>query len=641
MSYLSPLRLHFAGQFLAAPSTVNNDPTHYDNATFKPSYQKRGAGATNGWWNPSGDAAFRFIGCRVTSAFGPDGAPVAHDRVLACVVADSDRRAPAKMADLDSEQQLVSELWGLEVRICTHDGATLLRGRYDVAAFMDIWDKWLSGKGDGLAGAMYQSVLTGLEWGDVDASPFLSALRAAAGEGEHAMLSIKFNVDMYDMDYTSPTFTMGRVAGTIGPAAADEPRHFVAGRQLMPYAVPSPPAHFFQPAGGINACVGVVDAERGKVLLDLGNALPLAPAGGGQTNLGPLTLAVLVPGAEGGGVAAVPLGSIAYTDDGWYERTAGVVEVPDTGALTAEQLAAVAEHPLALTLQLVGTMPLVAVAEPPSGAFVRADRIVCRLDAGESATVRLFATRFGRRLAGAEVLALLDPSGLQGGPGLPPVGTPTDVLTFPASVTTDASGMAELPVSAGDPGNPRGYIDGQLYGIRPVLKEVAQDPTYPFSPWHFASVLVWDAWKGDDPPTWYGSMQPVFQQYANLYPVMARFLDLADYASICANRNLLLLAFGADPGDPNYMPATRELSQARRSAILRWLSEVGDDGNPLLGTPPAHALAASGAVADAVHEGIPATRAPSRAALPPEGPPAGPGAPGKLSAARRRLMHQR
>jgi hypothetical protein len=38
MSYLNALRLHFAGQFQANPSTVNNDPGHFDNATFQPSY---------------------------------------------------------------------------------------------------------------------------------------------------------------------------------------------------------------------------------------------------------------------------------------------------------------------------------------------------------------------------------------------------------------------------------------------------------------------------------------------------------------------------------------------------------------------------------------------------------------------------
>ena len=48
--------------------------------------------------------------------------------------------------------------------------------------------------------------------------------------------------------------------------------------------------------------------------------------------------------------------------------------------------------------------------------------------------------------------------------------------------------------------------------------------------WNFISILVWDAFHPDEPPTWYGSMEPVFRQYANLYPVMKQPLDLADYA---------------------------------------------------------------------------------------------------------------
>lgn len=35
------------------------------------------------------------------------------------------------------------------------------------------------------------------------------------------------------------------------------------------------------------------------------------------------------------------------------------------------------------------------------------------------------------------------------------------------------------------------------------------------------------------------------------------------------------------------MPVTRDLSSAKRSAILSWLGSPGPDGNPLLGTAPA------------------------------------------------------
>lgn len=68
MSYLNSPRLTFAGQFQADPSTVNNDPTHFDNATFISGYQQYEVGNNlNGWWNPDGTGSWRFVGCMVTS----------------------------------------------------------------------------------------------------------------------------------------------------------------------------------------------------------------------------------------------------------------------------------------------------------------------------------------------------------------------------------------------------------------------------------------------------------------------------------------------------------------------------------------------------------------------------------------------
>ncbi len=71
MSYLNPLRLHFAGRFQANVSTVNNDPAHFNNAGFQQSYQQmqgQNMNPPNGWFNPQGDAAWRFLGCAITSA---------------------------------------------------------------------------------------------------------------------------------------------------------------------------------------------------------------------------------------------------------------------------------------------------------------------------------------------------------------------------------------------------------------------------------------------------------------------------------------------------------------------------------------------------------------------------------------------
>jgi hypothetical protein len=585
MSYLSPLRLHFAGRFQASPSTVNNDPLHYDNSTFVAAFQERQTGNTpdqiNGWWNPRGDAAWRLIGCRVTAAWSATGKPAADDdAVRHCLIADSDRKVTAKLVDLDSEQQLVSEIWGLEVRICEADGTALLRGRFEPAAFSDVWDRATTGGGDSGAGAMYQSVLSDLHWGDLSGSPFLQELRTAT---VNRLLSIKFNVDGYNMDFRSPDFTRGRIVGTIGPAASGEPRHFLSGRQFLTTGLS--PANFFVPAGKINFCAAVVDRAGGKIYLDLGNALPSARPAGDPVDLGALSLACVVAGA--GGLSLLPIGEVPYKEAGWYEQTAGVVELPPGRRLTEQELDVIARNPLALLLPDATGQPALGIAESPGGLHVRADQFVFRLEPGERAEVRLCATRWGLPYAGARILSMLDPGGLQPASPLgqaPAVAVPAQAIDFPARVVTDAAGMAVLPITSSDPGSPRGYIDGQVYGVRPALEETLVPAAhYPFNPWNFISLLVYSSFRPDEPPTWHGSMRPIFEQYANLYPVMKDFLDLGNYASVCANRRLLQLAFALDPADPNSMPVTRDLSRAKRRAILRWLA----DDPPLEGTAPA------------------------------------------------------
>src|SRR5258708_38466388 len=119
MSYLNALRLNFFGQFQAATSTVNNDPLHFNNATFKPSYQERASGPNaNGWWNPRGDANWRMIGCQITSAWLANGQPAApDDAVFTCSIADSDLAVAGKLVYLGPAQQCVSEDCGLRIRI--------------------------------------------------------------------------------------------------------------------------------------------------------------------------------------------------------------------------------------------------------------------------------------------------------------------------------------------------------------------------------------------------------------------------------------------------------------------------------------------------------------------------------------------
>lgn len=581
MSYLNPIRLHFSGQFQADPSTVNNDVRHFDNATFQPQFQQPQSGAfMNGWWEPEGGGAFRLVGCTVSMVGYADGTTSQTDPVVGLAVADANARVAGKIVDLDPQQQLVSEIWGLIVRL-TDGTSDYFAGPFDVAAFSDIW--WARAQGSGAAGdigagSFWQSVIGPVTWGDTSGSQFLQQLRAAAPEG---VLSIKFNVDGYNMSSTAAAFTLGRIVGTIGPASSNEPRHFVVGRQLLPQVAQG------NPAGPMNFMPAVVDASTRRVLADFGNALPTQRPGGALFNLGDLEFGYLDAGN-----AFHSLGAVAYLQPNWYPTTAGIQAFPPARALTAAELTALAQNRVAV---VQGSSPI--VQENADGLSLRADTFTFRLEPNETADVQLWAAQYGAPLPNAKVVVFADPSGLQSGGGDPNDGlgptpsfaTPPGAISFPSRLQTDAQGRATLAITASDPGNPRGYIDGQVYGVRYLLETIAQslktDPSFGYDPSDFVSLHVFDAYAVPAEPTWYG-LQPIWQQYANLYPIMDRLLNLASYEDVAAHAHLLAFAFGLPIGNPNHMPVTRDLSQGKRAAILRWLTQPGPDGKPRLGQPP-------------------------------------------------------
>ena len=87
-------------------------------------------------------------------------------------------------------------------------------------------------------------------------------------------------------------------------------------------------------------------------------------------------------------------------------------------------------------------------------------------------------------------------------------------------------------------------------------------------------------WSGYDPPaepTWVADVQPIFQQYANLYPIMRDVVDLGDYSDVAQRHwRALSLAMGLPVSGPNYMPVTRDLSPAKSKMIVGWLQRQPD-----------------------------------------------------------------
>jgi hypothetical protein len=163
---------------------------------------------------------------------------------------------------------------------------------------------------------------------------------------------------------------------------------------------------------------------------------------------------------------------------------------------------------------------------------------------------------------------------------IPDIGVPESALKLPPAVTTGADGTATLPMTAEDPGNPRKYIDGQLYIVDFRLSGQGNQARSMFD---YIVAHVRDAYSIPAQPTWKDDVKPIFTQYGNLYPVMSKQLvNLANPHDIKRHAKILHLAFAQPMSSPNHMPVTRDLSQAKREMILKFLDQVITGGETTL-----------------------------------------------------------
>lgn len=580
MSYLHPVRLHFSGSFRADVSTVNNVTDRFNNATFQDQFQLPLSGAQDGSnWEPAGTGAWRLVDCRVTRACRDDGSAAvtpAADHAVGLAVRESGDRSSAKIVDLDPDQQGVSMIFGLTVRLVDSQGLVLMQGDFEPAAFFDLQFNRSAGGGDLGASAYFQSILQNVEWGDVSASPCLKQMKQKSLPG---MLSIRFITDGYQMGGQQRGY--GRIAGTIGPYLDKEPHTFVKGRHLAPVAA--------APFAPVDCSV---DTDNQKVFVDIGNSFPI-DATGDFSDQGDVTL------VAGSGPAALVLGSLNYKDKGSYVATAGVYELPAGRKLTNAELAAITQQPLHLMAQQNAANQIIA-SESDDGIYVRAERFVFRIDPGASQSTDLIVTKFGVPMQGATPQAQAQPFSL-------PQTSPLPVVT--TDPKTNAEGRAKLTITAVDAQNPRGFIDGQVYAISFSVQESAVQPSS-FDGSNIISLLMYNAIAAPSDPGW-PDVQPIFEQYAHLYPrphgpnPYAPFtgrppshpvVNLNDQDSVTGFAKHIIWALKLPIGHPSHMPVTRDLSDAKRALLLTWLGEVKPEPGAV---PEAVAMEATESVAPA------------------------------------------
>ncbi|UMR29645.1 hypothetical protein MJ904_21745 [Massilia sp. MB5] len=588
MSYLQPPRLAFSGYFQADVSTVNNDPRHFDNISFEPYFQDLQENQqANGWWNPVGTGIFRFRDAAVRSVVDPSGnLQIGQgDPVLNMFVGNAFDRASAKIVDVDPDWQLASNLYGLGITLVAPNGQVVLRSEYEANPFRDLWFGRSAAPGDSGASAMFQSVLTQLEWNlDGINSPFLQELYSFSQSGT---LSIRLTTYGFGTKYGENEFCYGKLIGAIGPVIAQEPRSFILGRRFMPTTRNR--TGDLASTQNIGCFSAFVDQNR-TLQLDLSNALPLADKYLIE-QLGPMQIVLLKDPLTAqddliGPEAYYVLASLDQTD---YQQwnLSGIQSVP----LHQSIYDVMNELPFAL---LSGPnqdgKSVVAIRESLLGLEVRSEDIVFRLDPNDSnanhADTTIYAARYGQPMAGQQLnfwvaapatdtdnTPVSQPPGTTPRALLPVNNVPAFAVQFqPALPVTDAAGRVAVRLQGPEVmDHPREYIDGQLYTISYNFS--GSDPALQQN-FDKLAVLVFSTVPVVDNPTW-NDVQPILQQYANLYPVMSQ--GLFDFSQKDqADANAFIMRFVLDKGinDPDQMPVTRDMSSAKRAMLIRYFDQV-------------------------------------------------------------------
>ena len=142
------------------------------------------------------------------------------------------------------------------------------------------------------------------------------------------------------------------------------------------------------------------------------------------------------------------------------------------------------------------------------------------------------------------------------------------------SVKKENGGFFVVIIAPNDPNNVRKFVDGQMYALEYTYNRIPPETDRLTAMNSALFVLVWNKFTIPDETNWIRHIQPIFQQYANLYPVMkVNFMDLGNYYDVVKNKKHIMKTLMLDKDDPNYMPVTRDLSPQKTNMIVKWLSQ--------------------------------------------------------------------
>jgi hypothetical protein len=614
MSYLDLPRVHLNGTFFADPSTVNNDPSHYEVDVTRPSP----------WQNPNGLHRFKLLDVKVTSAIDANGNFVEQDPLLGVAVTSTDKPTAAKIVDLDVYQQGVSTIFGFTLQINVNNDVNLI-GKMDPCPANGLWfqrvlptrgwQDWdhygnASFGGDTYASATFQSFLRIKEadW-PATVGGVLGQLRSATttDDAGNLLLSIRMVLDAYNNVPWHNDFNTGRILATLGPVAHNEAPHVPGGRWLDPRPIDPTHAKWYWP---IFYSVPFKFVERApgvrRLVIDMADGICMQQVGGAPVALGELQP---VLGSLGDGII---IGSFQVTQD-FYQNLGGIIEMPVSESQWAAQKRTLN---LATNVEDLGGEYL--WLESTSGLVIDAIDQVFRLagHANTTATARVRISQWGQPAVGFQPSVVVVPVVPKNqGASVPWSGgyqgdTPQADGALVASVTAvDAQGLCTVTLTVtGDPGPRTAQLDGQLYYIMVYDPAVGPPDMQKVPPRQetLISCIVFSQYS--ETPTWV-TVKAIMTPYVKLYPGMTEQIDLTQqqaFFTFAVNpswhayqgQNVVpytlpdgrQISAGAIPylmtrdfDDPRFMPVTRDLSPDKILHVLTYIADIQAGVQP---TPP-------------------------------------------------------
>jgi hypothetical protein len=389
---------------------------------------------------------------------------------------------------------------------------------------------------------------------------------------------------LYDFNY-------GKIVGSIGPCLDDEPSFVVPARTLAPPQTPPPNAK----ASAWWAQAQLDLEGTPSLTLDLANSLPVQYPGRPLwvDALGTLSLCYYTgSGASKTYTTIVP--SLPYASPDFIDKQSGMMVITNFGSVDPKSLA---NLPLAIR-STTGTgssaVTQTLLEENSQGLSMRADQFIYRMNPGmqttptfqlgETNTVDIYVRKFGS-VAGTEqwkvALSTLSPSaaatytlntlGTSGTNGINSsnISTPVGKLLLSSSLVNITGGKASLTITGTNPGNPRGYVDGQVYFTTYTFSPTVAD--YNPDPNDLVSVQIYQQNPITGTPSWINGIGDILRQYGMLYPIMGRF-QLWTYEGVIINREKIQRVIGMDISEPLHMPVSRDLSTIKVNLLMDWFN---------------------------------------------------------------------